>query len=776
MTPTSDASRKAAPAFLALAAVGFIATASDAHAADPVKPVDPAMQDRDRLIVTGQELKSEQESPKSTRPVRDTPQTVTIITNKTIEEQNLLTLRDVLSTVPGITFGAGEGGGGYGDSIVLRGFSANTDITQDGVRDSAQYSRTDSFNLEQLEVVNGANSVYGGSGSVGGSVNIVTKRPQAQDATTVTGGVGTDRYYRGTLDTNHRVSDLIAVRLNAMVHRNDVPGRDWEKYERWGVAPSVKIGADGPTSLTLTYLHQEDMNLPSYGVPYYIGGGNAGPIAGVDRSSYFGFRNIDRQDINVDQATAIFDHAFSDRLSVRNLTRWQDVRQLSIVNPPQGTFCLTGGVTANGVACAPAGFYQPSGPRGTLRDTRNQLMYNQTDFRAVADTGGIEHTIVLGISASWEKYFLDSGNVQRNPDGSATTYPLINIANPDAVVTGPAGFAYGSNVYTGPVNYIPNRRDHGELENYAIYLFDTVAFGDHFELNGGVRYERNKGWYRRDAIASSGANIGELTTGTRFDNADNLFSYRVGLVYKPVEAVSIYAAYSNARTPSKTSVNGSCDAATCNVAPESAKLYEIGIKAETMGGRLLLSASAFRNERDQYKVDSGDPLIPAEQLDGKARVDGIALSAIGQITRNWSITANYTYLDSEVLRSIARNSPPGTIDPQAGNPLTNTPEHSGSLFTTYQLPFGVTLGYGMTYQGSFFLNTSVATMYQVPDYMIHNAFVSWQATPKLSLQLNVKNVADAEYYTRIRNNASTSVGWATPGDGRAAVLSASYRF
>ena len=114
-------------------------------------------------------------SPKYTELARDTPQTVTVIPKQLIEDQKLLTMRDILSTVPGITFGAGEGGGGYGDSITIRGFTGSSDIMIDGVRDSAQYTRSDSFNLEQVEVVNGASSVYSGAGSVGGSVNLVSK-------------------------------------------------------------------------------------------------------------------------------------------------------------------------------------------------------------------------------------------------------------------------------------------------------------------------------------------------------------------------------------------------------------------------------------------------------------------------------------------------------------------------------------------------------------------------------------------------------------------------
>src|SRR5262245_48052025 len=131
-----------APA-LAQTAAPTTAAATDAMASSELSGVD----------VHGQTRRTE--SPKYTATLLDTPQTITVVPKEVIRGQNLLSLRDILSTVPGITFGAGEGGGGYGDSINLRGYSANNDITVDGLRDSAQYSRSDPFNLEQLEVVNG---------------------------------------------------------------------------------------------------------------------------------------------------------------------------------------------------------------------------------------------------------------------------------------------------------------------------------------------------------------------------------------------------------------------------------------------------------------------------------------------------------------------------------------------------------------------------------------------------------------------------------------------
>ncbi|RZM35544.1 MAG: TonB-dependent siderophore receptor, partial [Sphingomonas sp.] len=414
--------------FLALSCVGFIASAP-ALAADA--PRTPTTQDRvdgrDDVVVNGQRQKTaEVESPKATSPLLDTPQTITVLSDQTIRKQNLQTLRDALQTIPGITFGAGEGGGGYGDSINLRGYSASNDITVDGVRDSAQYSRTDPFNLQQIEVYNGANTVFNGSGSVGGTINLVSKVPTPEDLTIVQGSVGTDHYYRAAIDANERVSDLVAVRLNAAYHHNDVPGRDVEKFERWGVAPSATIGMGGPTSLTLAYVHQEDDNTPVYGVPYFQSALGGGILPGVDRSDYYGIRNLDRQKQTVDRFTATFRHQVNEQLSVRNLTRWQRVGQDSVTSAPQGTFCLgtTGrqpvGASATatvGLACPSgltAGFWQPSGPRGLVRDQENQLLYDQVDLRWEAGAkGGVHNVLNVGTSGAIEDYRITTASLPR---------------------------------------------------------------------------------------------------------------------------------------------------------------------------------------------------------------------------------------------------------------------------------------------------------------------------------------------------------------------------
>lgn len=741
---------------VALSSPAFAADAPTGEVLSAAMQKDPTQ--LDKVEVEGKYVRKAA-SPKYTEALNDTPQTITVVTKETMDQQGLLSLRDTLSTLPGITFGAGEGGGGYGDTINLRGFNASSDITVDGVRDSAQYNRTDNFNLQALELVNGANSAYSGAGSVGGNINLVSKQAHIGNATSFTAGAGTDSYGRVTADSNIDFGNGTALRLNAMAHQNDAPGRDYEEFERWGFAPSVAFGLGSDTRLTVSYLHQSDDNIPQYGVPYFSAFG--GPLPGVDRSNYYGYHNVDTQEIDVDMLTGVFEHDFSENLTVRSLARFQKVDQLSIVNPPQGAWCLDSGINpADGSACSAPGTFQPSGPRGTTRDTSNAIAISQTDLTARFDTGAVSHAMVAGVSFSRETFELASSNSQRNPDGSTPTYPLMDLHNPDST-------------YTGPRNLTITGRTDGTLSNQSAYLFDTMKFGERWMLNLGARYDHNEGDNRTITIATP-ADGGAETVGPVLENNENLFSYRAGLVYKPVETGTVYLSYANSKTPSKASVNTACNETNCSVDPETAVNIELGTKWELLDQRLALTAAVFRNDRENFKVaDPGNPDNPTgeQQLDGRARVDGVALGVAGQLTEEWSVFANYTFLDSEVLQSVSDFVKQSTgLDLQAGNPLPNTPEHSASLWTTYALPQNWLVGYGATYQDGYDGGRGVGFP-DIKSYVTHRAMVAYQVNDNFSLQLNVNNLFDKEYYIRVRNN-----GWATPGDARSAVLTATYRF
>lgn len=749
---------------------------------------DPQAKDLDGVEVHGVKVQKAS-SGKYTAPLRDTPQTITVIDRSTIDGQNLLSLQDILATLPGITFGAGEGGGGFGDKINLRGFDASNDITVDGVRDSGLYSRTDPFNLESVEVINGANSVYSGAGSVAGTINLVSKSAGATEFNHASIAAGSDSYGRVTADSNFLIGESSAFRINVMAHQNDIPGRDVERNERWGIAPSLSFGLGSDTTWTLNYVHQEDDNIPEYGVPFY----NGAPLPGVDPSTYYGYRNIDQQEIEYDSLTSILEHRFSDTMKVRNLTRWQQVDQFSLVDAPQGTWCLPNNLTPTGTSCTstsggitlvtPPGTFRPGwtgGPRGYGRDTRNTTLYTQTDLTTEFNTGPVQHTLVAGFSLMHENFDLDTTNDFRNPDGSnvvlTTGLPPMNIYNPD-------------NVYRGPINRTLVGRTDGELDNQAVYVFDTIKFSEQWLLSLGARYEHNEGSTTTAIVTTAPSAAGPIGTVTGYtpiaENKDDLFSYRAGLVYKPVENVSVYAAYGNSKTPSKASVNGSCTltsttgTANCTVDPETAVNYEIGAKWDLLDGRLALTGSVFRNDRENYKVsDPGNPSNPtgAQQLDGRARVDGAMLGVSGLITDHWAVYANYAYLDSEVLQGVSDRQAGLGLDYTKGDRLLNVPEHSFSLWTTYDLSPKWQIGYGATYQGKIWLTQHSATNLNGPlvtgdSYWTHRAMVNYKINRHAALQLNVSNLADEEYYTRIRNN-----GWATPGEARQVVLSANFTF
>jgi catecholate siderophore receptor len=834
MSASDKPAPSGAPAFLALACVGAILTPAAAWAADAPAPAGDAAgggtaeageggRGDQWITVKGKYAQPDVASAKATASLLDTPQTITIIDNVTLQKQNLLTLRDALATLPGITFGAGEGGGGFGDSINLRGYSANTDITIDGVRDSAQYSRTETFDLQQIEVYNGANSVFNGSGSVGGTINLVSKLPQKHSETVISPSIGTDDYYRATLDSNIRVNDLIAFRLNAVYHQNDVPGRDVERYKRWGVAPAVTIGIDSPTRWTLMGYYQHDDNVPQYGVPWYAALG--GKPDGVPYDGYYGYRNVDRQKQTIKQLTSIFEHDFTDKVSIRNLTRWEDVQQTTIVDPPQAGLFAVGGNCINAAAplgyapskaadgsCnftqvaatktapavivnVPQGYYLPGGPRGNLRDTRNQMLYDQVDLRAHLDTGIIHSDLVLGGAASWEHYNLDTGRLFLNADGTnpyATTgLPMIPIADPNS-----------GNIYNGPINYVRSSKPYGERTDYAAYLFDTSHIGELFEVNFGLRWEHSAGTFTTVNYNTTPGSAFETVSATIPQRtSDNLFSYRFGGVFKPTHSVSLYVAYGNSKTPSISTVNGGCTTGTvgttsfvnfCDFAPEKAKNYEIGGKADLFHHHLQLTAALFRNERLNFRLpstglDENGNSVSLQVPGGKSRVDGLALGASGNLTKAWTIFANYTYLKTKVIRSLpdeCQANPTGTAAcntlylaaPAQGGPLQQTPKHSGSLFTTYQLPFGLQLGYGLTYEGSFAIVTNPSALIdgkypKSKDWLTHRFFASYPVTPKLTAQVNVQNFTNEHYYTSIRNN-----GWAIPGALRSATFSLFYNF
>ncbi len=664
-------------------------------------------------------------SPKYTAPIRDIPQTLSVISEEVIKQQGATTLRDVLNNVPGITLTAGEGGVAAGDNLTIRGFSARNDVYVDGVRDLGAQSR-DSFNLHQVEVVKGPSSTFTGRGSTGGTVNLVSKLPTLRRSIAAEFTAGTANTKRGTVDINLPVSDTTALRINAMGHDSDFPGRDAVQNRRWGIAPSVTFGMGTPTRFTFGYFHIGQENTSDYGIPWVPVTNNAlvdfrDRPAPVPRSTFYGFLDRDKEKLRADMFTARLDRDFNDRLSLRNQFRYGYSRRDSMATPPR--FANNNSTVINREM------------RSWIAD--DDIFDNQTDLIARFKTGAIEHSAVIGGSFSYEK----NHRVLRTAPGSTTT--LLD-PNPN-------------DVYTGQISINP-LEPNATATSFAGYIFDTINLTRKLQFVGGLRWDR---------FSVEGNNVSTAVTPNVFvpiDRTDKILSGRAAVVYKPIEIGSFYASFGTSANPSLEGLLYS--PADVSLDPEKTRSLEAGTKWDLFGGRMLLSGAVFRVHKTDARTPGLTPTDPPT-LDGDVRIDGIELSATGNITENWQIFSGYTLLDSEIVSSNAFTVVGGVRIYEQGKQLLNTPRNSFNLWTTYRLDrffFGGGPRFvGMRYGNN--INTRL-----VDGFWVADAMMSVRVNKNIDLRVNVNNIGDKYYIDRIGG------GHVVPGAGRVLLVSSGFSF
>ena len=365
---------------------------------------------------------------RSTAPLLDTPQSVTVIPQQIIREQASSTVMDALRNVPGITFRAGEGGN-QGDAPYIRGFDARNDIFRDGVRDPGWYTR-DSFSIDSVEVLKGPSSFMFGRGSTGGVINLNSKWPifggapvpytsgmpvkaapvavaPSADYVDWTTSVHTGPGARSVLDANKQINENAAARIQVMGQRYDIPGRDHVEENRWGVAPSFTYKFNEQTRATLSYVYQHDDSIPDRGIPYVPETLAPFPAVrrpvNVPRETWYGIRsgpNPDRELIDAHVATARFVHDFTNDIKITNTTRYVNVDRLNIATLPNNT------ITFNN----PVGQYQP---RRQWGEFTNELLANNTDFAAKFNTAGLRHSVVAGVDLTKEERHAANSRLQQ---------------------------------------------------------------------------------------------------------------------------------------------------------------------------------------------------------------------------------------------------------------------------------------------------------------------------------------------------------------------------
>ena len=801
---TAARSDWAKPAFLALSCVSFV---SSAHAAAESAANDTDTADAEHTVTVTGQRQEQSDNIKLTKPVIDTPRSITVLGEQLIKDTGSQNLVDALRTVPGITFGAAEGGNPIGDRPFIRGFDSEGSTYLDGVRDIGAQSR-EVFAVDQIEVVKGSDSVLGGRGSAGGTIDIISKLPKLTDFYRADASFGNASYKRATFDVNQQIGPIAAFRIEGMWHDQDVAGRDaiWQK--RWGIAPSFTIGLGTDNRLTAAYYHLHTNELPDSGLPYtYVCSATlcnapagsfvlsepvhhvttlGGQQLTVPYSTFYGLADRDFRKSNTDQATLRFEHDFAPGITIRNTARYSHTWQGYIFLLPDDSNGNVVGTTNTNGNVGGVTQYTDGGyvwRRGNTRVGSTNSLIDQLDLSAKFDTGTLQHSISAGLELSTEDAsrgtYLESTGSTISPRCNSTTVaryycaPLVG-ANPNDPWVNYASDT--SNVQT-PIVKSP---DWMNTDNKGItragYVFDSITYDEWLIANFGVRYDDFTSDVRPPQTSITAPVIDLKRT-------DKYWSYQAGLVAKPNHDTSVYISYATSVTPpnsllgegqEQNSLGTTVTPILDQLKPERARSLEAGLKTQLFHDQLMLTGAVFRTESKNARVQVDANTVA---FVGEKRVTGFELGFNGKIAKGWTLFGGYSYLDAKIreagMTALTAAAVPGQAAKVVYVPSVNdgkqfpqTAKNSFTAWSTYET-HNVTVGGGAFYTSRVFggyadnrtatqnsagvvtINpASTVLARSIPAYWRFDARAAYKLTPHMELSVNAQNLTNKRYFSQ----------------------------
>lgn len=697
------------------------------------------------------------------KPIAETPQTINVLTKQQIKDSGRTDLKQILQTQPGITVGTGENGNAFGDRYVIRGHEARSDVFVDGLRDPGMTVR-ESFATEQVEITKGPSSTFAGRGTTGGAVNSVTKQASTEyNFSEVTAGVGTDEYYRATLDSNQVLTDTVAVRANLLYGDQQVPDREPADRERKGAALSASFDVTDRLKVIADYYYLDAADAPDLGTYIMPGGGR--PVK--DIPVYLQKQDFLKSEINT--ATVRVGYEFTDDFRVQNATRY--------------------GTTDNG--------YVTTGARGTNRHGTDPVApgaytigisthqgWQEVEYFAnhlnffldKTDMLGFAHQFVFGLEYSDNKVL--NGNYRITNNGAtncltgtgATGRPGYCILDGNGSPVANIDTLMGRQISKGPFDSDWN------VETLSYSIMDTIDLRDDLSLFMGARLDDFD--YRNKVVGFTG-------TETLYQYSDKLWNGHAGIVYDIATNGNVYFTWSTSAeiNGGESDVGGSCGyGGACGTAeqitesePEKVRNLELGTKWNLMDEKLLATAAIFEITKKGVMESVGNDYASLGTLNtGKNRVKGVELSLAGNFTDKLSAVGGLALMKSEVLDSH---------NPQnIGLVLANFADRSAFLQLRYQLLEDFAVGSVANYRsemhagqpdtGAGFDQNNGIYSYTVPSYTTYDLFATYDATDKLNLRLNVLNATDKDYYlAAYRSGAFTYIG-----DRMRTMLTMTYQF
>ncbi len=679
-------------------------------------------------------------------PLRDIPQFINSVPQELIRSQGATTLQDALRNVPGISYAAAEGGTQANQVFYLRGFPAGGDLFIDGLRDLGEYNR-DLFFIDSVEVLKGSSSLTFGRGSTGGVINQTSKLANLGTHKEIGLTFGSFDQKRLAADLNLKMNDSNAVRLVVMGEKSG-SYRYPQDVDKIGFAPSVLFGISDRTKVTLSHMYLKTNDVTDYGQPalFTAGAGFFG-FPPVSPKAYYGYANHDFAEHETNITTLKLDHAFSDKVSLRNMTRAASYRR-----EMEATISTLRATDINGAAvtaATPASLLvvTRNHDSGRTRNNDDTALINQTELTWKLSTGSVNHTILGGLELAREKLDRSTFTLDGNPatvavDAPTSITPLL-APNPYTLLS------YSKR---------PNQNVRANGDTVALYVQDQLEFSTQWKALFGLRWER----FKADTYAVT------LATGAvanTFSRTDEMLSGRAGLIWQPTDRQSYYVSYGNSYNPSgELGVYGATgtnlSAINQNLDPEKNSNVEVGAQWEILRG-LQLRSAIFRNEKENARMV--DPVSGATVLAGVRRVEGVEFELAGSITPKWDIYSGIAFMDGKIVTgpaNVVGRTPLGVADV------------TGNVWTVYRLGGGWEIGGGVRGQKDTWLTDANQTGSQIPKYLVADAMVGY-VQKQYEIRLNLYNLADKTYYTGGYNNNPNRV---LPGMPRAAMISLNYRF
>ncbi len=659
----------------------------------------------DQIIVEGRYLSLDKlNAVKTPTPIIDIPQSLSIISEEQIAEQSFSNFGDILRYTPGLSISQGEG---HRDAIIIRGNQTTADFFLDGVRDDVQYFRP-FYNIQQIEILRGANALLFGRGGGGGVINRVTKKPQiGEQFTQGTASVDTFGAYSFSGDVNYALGDAAGFRLNGFYEEFN-NHRDFFGGERFAINPTFAADIGARTNIVLSYEYINDDRTVDRGVPSVsVAGGPDVPLEGFD-STFFGSSDANVTTLKAHILRGRVDHTFSDLLRGNITAQFADYDKLYQNLYTAGFDAATNMLTLDG--------YQDP--------TERQNLIIQGNLVGEFETGSFGHTLLLGAEYG-------------DQDTANTRNDVFFTASADDQITF---------IFTDPLNipsfsFADNVRDRAsEVTFTSVYLQDQVDVTDWLKLVAGIRYDRFDIDVVDNIEVADGAGDGNDGLLGRVDEE---ISPRFGVIVKPAENLSFYGSYSESFLPRSGDQFLTLSLTDEALDPQFFQNTEIGAKWDITPS-LALTTALFRLERES--VTTVDPLNPDNILilDGTV-IKGFEMQLSGDVTDRWSFHGGLSHLDGEV-RDGGNN----------GATTRQTPEFMFSLWNRYQVTQQFGVGLGVTHQSEMFVLEDNAV--ELPSFTRVDAALFYDVSDSLSLQVNVENLFDTDYFPDAHSNDNISTG------------------